>query len=132
MTRSLAALVLALLLAGCASFPPNPPLAKYEPKAGYRFDKLELGRHNTVKLFVIVTLSGGGTRAAALAYGVMEELRATPIGRPGEGARLLDEVDVISSVSGGTSRRRITRCAARSCSMSSRTCSSTGRSRASW
>jgi NTE family protein len=102
MTRALAALVVALLLQACGSFPPNPSLERYVPKAGYSFGKLELGRHNTDELFVIVTFSGGGTRAAALAYGVMEELRATPIGKPGEGARLLDGVDVISSVSGGS------------------------------
>jgi NTE family protein len=99
---ALAALALALLLAACGSFPPNPSLERYVPKAGYSFGKLALGRHNTDELFVIVTFSGGGTRAAALAYGVLEELRATPIGKPGEGARLLDEVDVISSVSGGS------------------------------
>ena len=102
MTRSLAVLAAALLLVGCASFPPNPPLAEYVPKAGYSFDKLGLGRNNTDKLFVIVTFSGGGTRAAALAYGVLEELRATPIRGSGADATLLDEVDVISSVSGGS------------------------------
>ena len=102
MTRSLAVLAAALLLVGCASFPTNPPLAEYVPKAGYSFDKLGLGRNNTDKLFVIVTFSGGGTRAAALAYGVLEELRATPIRGSGADATLLDEVDVISSVSGGS------------------------------
>jgi len=49
---------------------------------------------------VVLALSGGGTRAAALSYGVMEKLKATPIQN---GSRtLLDEVDVISSVSGGS------------------------------
>lgn len=94
--------VAALLLAACASFPPNPPLTEYVPKAGYNLDNLALGRNNTDRLFVIVTLSGGGTRAAALAYGVLEELRATPIKGVAPGATLLDEVDVISSVSGGS------------------------------
>lgn len=102
MRRAFAALALALLLSACASFPPNPQLAAYVPKAGYSFDALALGKNNTDKLFVIVTLSGGGTRAAALAYGVLEELRATPIKGAAPGATLLDEVDVISSVSGGS------------------------------
>jgi len=47
-------------------------------------------------------LSGGGTRAAALAYGVLEELRDTQVTVGGESKRMLDEVDRISSVSGGS------------------------------
>ena len=50
----------------------------------------------------MLTFSGGGTRAAALAYGVLEALRATPIVWEGERRSLLDEVDVISAVSGGS------------------------------
>lgn len=92
----------ALLLAACASFAPgNPPLAKYAPEAGYRFERLEQG-DNSDELFVIVTFSGGGTRAAALAYGVLEALRDTVIVWRGRKVALLDEVDVISSISGGS------------------------------
>jgi NTE family protein len=47
-------------------------------------------------------MSGGGTRAAALGYGVLEELRRTEVAVSGVKRRLLDEVDVISAVSGGT------------------------------
>jgi NTE family protein len=48
-------------------------------------------------------LSGGGTRAAALAYGVLEELyRTTYTAADGSQHSLLDEVEVISSVSGGS------------------------------
>lgn len=103
MRRVLAALAVALLLAGCASFQANPPLAqKYKPNQGYSFKPLQPGRNNSDKLFVILTFSGGGTRAAALAYGVMEELHATRIAGPGGSGTLLEEVDVISSVSGGS------------------------------
>jgi NTE family protein len=92
----------ALLLAACASFTPgNPPLAKYEPRAGYDFERLERG-DNSDELFVIVTFSGGGTRAAALAFGVLEALRDTTIEWRGRRLALLDEVDVISSISGGS------------------------------
>jgi predicted acylesterase/phospholipase RssA len=91
-----------LLVASCASYTPeNPPLAKYAPEAGYRFERLEQG-DNSDELFVIVTFSGGGTRAAALAYGVLEALRDTTIGWQGRRVPLLDEVDVISSISGGS------------------------------
>ncbi len=105
MTRaaaSAAVVVCALLLAACAAFTPgNPLLAKYAPDAGYRFERLERG-DNSDELFVIVTFSGGGTRAAALAYGVLEALRDTTIQWRGRQVTLLDEVDVISSISGGS------------------------------
>jgi NTE family protein len=98
----IAALGCALLLAACACFTPsNPHLTKYAPEAGYRFERLEQG-DNSDELFVIVTLSGGGTRAAALAYGVLEALRDTTIDWQGRRVALLDEVDVISSISGGS------------------------------
>ena len=91
-----------LLVASCASYTSgNPPLAKYTPEAGYRFERLEKG-DNSDELFVIVTFSGGGTRAAALAYGVLEALRDTTIEWQGRRVALLDEVDVISSISGGS------------------------------
>lgn len=102
MRRSLAALLALALLGACASFPPNPPLKQYVPKAGYGFDALEPGPRNTDHMIVVLSFSGGGTRAAALAYGVLEALRDTTIQWQGRTVRLLDEVDVISSVSGGS------------------------------
>ncbi|HWQ94085.1 MAG TPA: patatin-like phospholipase family protein [Gammaproteobacteria bacterium] len=91
----------AIVLTACAAFLPNPPLVKYDPDAGYRFERLEQGS-NSDELFVIVTFSGGGTRAAALSYGVMEALRDTMIDWKQRRVSLLDEVDVISSISGGS------------------------------
>ena len=89
-------------LAACASVEPgNPPLKQYAPDAGYRFERLQAGA-DADRLFVIVSFSGGGTRAAALAFGVLEALRDTTIELEGRKTRLLDEVDVISSISGGS------------------------------
>ena len=56
---------------------------------------------------LILTFSGGGTRAAALSYGVLKELRNTTIPSssktfPRQRKTLLSEVDIISSVSGGS------------------------------
>jgi len=97
-----AALVLcALLLGACGTFVKNPPLERYDPSAGYRFERLERGS-NSDELFVILVFSGGGTRAAALSYGVLEALRDTRIDWKGRRVSLLDEVDVISSISGGS------------------------------
>src|SRR4029434_11184151 len=53
-------------------------------------------------LLVILAISGGGTRAAALGYGVLEQLRRTEVTVNGGKRRLLDEVEMISAVSGGT------------------------------
>jgi NTE family protein len=49
-----------------------------------------------------LTFSGGGTRAAALSYGVLEKLKGIEVTIDGKKHRLLDEVDGISSVSGGS------------------------------
>jgi len=98
--RALLAALL-LLLGACASFPENPHLEHYAKDAGYRFERLQHAG-NSDSLFVIVTFSGGGTRAAALAYGVLEALRDTSIEWQGHRESLLDEVDVISSISGGS------------------------------
>ena len=102
MSARVAVFACALLLSACASFAPgNPPLATYVPDAGYGFERLERG-DNSDGLFVILTFSGGGTRAAALSYGVLEALRDTTIEWGGRRVPLLDEVDVISSISGGS------------------------------
>ena len=91
-----------LALSACASFPVNPPLARYDPAAGYRFDPVPENPDPRDEMFVVVVLSGGGTRAAALSYGVLEALRDTRIHWQGRDTSLLDEVDVISSISGGS------------------------------
>jgi NTE family protein len=96
-----AASLLAVLLAGCAHYPVNAPLQHYAPQAGYRFPNVAPG-DNSRSLLVILAFSGGGTRAAALSYGVLQELARTPIVWEGRHKRLLDEVDWISSVSGGS------------------------------
>lgn len=95
-------LLLVVSLSACATFPENPKLEKYDPTQGYRFDELRPDAKNTDSLFVILTFSGGGSRAAAFSYGVMETLRDTEIVWVGQKKRLLDEVDIISSVSGGS------------------------------
>jgi len=49
-----------------------------------------------------MTFSGGGTRAAAFSYGVLEAFKDTTVSTGGHKRRLLDEVDYISGVSGGS------------------------------
>jgi NTE family protein len=82
----------------------NGPLAERNIQAGYRFDVLDLGPGNTDDVFVCLCFSGGGTRAAALSFGVLQALRDTqiPASEDRSERRMLDEVDLISSVSGGS------------------------------
>lgn len=89
------------LVMGCARHPWNGPLETADPSAGYRYWNLP-HEGNSDEIFVCLTFSGGGGRASALSYGVLEQLRDTVIEVDGERRRLLDEVDVISSVSGGS------------------------------
>jgi NTE family protein len=90
-------------VAGCASQPPvTPELARFDPQQGYRFTHTARGVDNTSSLLVVLTFSGGGTRAAALAHGILEELAGIEIEWEGRRRRLLDEVDSISAVSGGS------------------------------
>jgi NTE family protein len=104
MRMLIAALVcpLLVLVAGCAVPPTVPPLAAFDPSSGYRFAGASRGAQNSSGLFVVLTFSGGGTRAAALSYGVLEALARIDVQWDGRRRRLLDEVDLISAVSGGS------------------------------
>jgi NTE family protein len=94
--------VLALLPTGCATWRATSlPLEKVDLERGYRSETV-VGSRQLGDIALIVSFSGGGTRAAALAYGVLEELRDTQIEVGGKPTRLLDEIDTISSVSGGS------------------------------
>ena len=96
----------ALLLAfsfgvGCAHYPVNQPIKEARLDAGYGAATMKTSE-NSDSLLLFLTFSGGGMRAAALSYGVLEELRKTEVVLEGRKRRLLDEVDGISSVSGGS------------------------------
>ena len=101
----LSILALLLLLGGCATAirPVNPPITQVDPSGGYRFETRQAQNQGQGKEgLVILAFSGGGTRAAAFSYGVLEFLRRTEVMTPRGKARLLDEVDVITGVSGGS------------------------------
>ena len=88
---------------GCASRPINQPIAKAEPAGGYRAAVQVAKRSNQdSKTLFALAFSGGGTRAAAFSYGVLEELYRTEIVVDGQHRRLVDEVDLITGVSGGS------------------------------
>ncbi len=91
-----------LALGGCATRPVNPPITEVDPEAGYTFQTRQKHFKSQENL-VVLAFSGGGTRAAAFSYGVLEFLRRTEIeGADGNKVRLIDAVDVITGVSGGS------------------------------
>ena len=106
--RRLAIAFIALSLVACASRPVNGPITAISPGQGYRLHSKApqpTPLDKDPSTVVILAFSGGGTRAAAFSYGVLEELRRTGIrGSSGSGQpkRLLDEVDFITGVSGGS------------------------------
>jgi len=94
-------LLLTLLLSACASVRPwqnqimrpadsSSVLARSQPDAEDR------------SMLMIVSLSGGGARAAASGYGVLDALHQTRVNWRGRDTRLLDQLDIISGVSGGS------------------------------
>jgi len=99
---SLLVLAAFFLLVGCAHRPINPPITHADPKSGYR----GLTRPQYVsgsESIMILAFSGGGTRAAAFSYGVLEFLRDTEVvGPKGKKVRLLDQVFAITGISGGS------------------------------
>jgi len=100
--RSLGAVVTtAALLIGCASvhnLPVNVPLG-----SNTGADKERIGFEDPASLddsLVGLSFSGGGTRAAAFSFGVLQEMDRIPV--RGASGTMLDRVDFISGVSGGS------------------------------
>ncbi|MCV2356060.1 patatin-like phospholipase family protein [Paucibacter sp. B2R-40] len=89
------------LLAGCASRPTNPPLLKQDHEHGYRLSSWQAERGDP-EFGLVVAMSGGGTRAAAFSYGILEELRRTTLPTPTGPGRMLDDVNIVTGISGGS------------------------------
>jgi NTE family protein len=93
-----------LVLASSACAPLNAvdkPLSRWTPELDRRTREQIVGDRSP-ELLVLVAFSGGGTRAAAFAYGVLQELAHTEVTTKTGSRPLLHEVDAISSVSGGS------------------------------
>ena len=102
LNRTLLASSMALLTA-CHSilYQPAKTLTQIDPEKGYRLEKTmqqALEKEN----LVIVTFSGGGSRAASLGYGVLEQFQQATIRPTERGDTLLQNIDVVYGVSGGS------------------------------
>lgn len=92
----------------CAHYPINTKLEKYQPARVTMGQALNAPTRAN-DLLLVVSFSGGGTRAAALAYGVLEALAEVELPAPrgvvspnGKVHRLVNEVDLVTGVSGGS------------------------------
>lgn len=95
--------LLALLVSGCTTHGKISNVKSNGHTAdGYGIRNIPTDSQRSNDVTIALAFSGGGTRAAALSYGVLKALRDTVIPIDNEPRRLLDEVDVISSVSGGS------------------------------
>ena len=91
-----------ILVAGCATRPFNEPIGHYNPDEPYKIERPSENAEDNATL-VILAFSGGGTRAAAFSYGVLETLRDMEVTtKSGRHVRVLDTVDVITGISGGS------------------------------
>jgi NTE family protein len=109
MNKAAVVLLSGLLLSACATTQMNKPLTpqslrsdgEFISTGGYRFSALHDGR-SAQELLVLLSFSGGGKRSAAFGYGVLKGLRNFVIRIKGQERRLLDEIDMVSAVSGGS------------------------------
>jgi NTE family protein len=93
---------LLLSAAGCSlNAPMNEPLHSAAGNAEYRL--LDVNRSGGAEsALVLVALSGGGKRSAAFAFGVLRGMADIPVRPNGAHNTLLDEIDMLAGVSGGS------------------------------
>ena len=91
-------LAIALLLSSCAYPTRNVEIGTLAPDQGYRWRNLKA--NDMPDMVIIVTASGGGTRAAVFELSVLKGLQKVAL--PQFNRTMADEIDVISSVSGGS------------------------------
>lgn len=91
-----------MILTSCVSTPFEPPINQAIAQNA-DLNEVFAGQPPSQDddLLLMASFSGGGTRAAALAYGVLETLNQQST-KAGRRESLLDELDYISAVSGGS------------------------------
>ena len=100
--RIVFACIAAGVLAGCATRPVSEPIQHFDPATKYSLERPSTHPEDHQNM-VLLAFSGGGTRAAAFSYGALETLRDMEVTtRSGRKLRALDEVDVITGISGGS------------------------------
>ncbi len=91
----------ALSACSLVKYQPVATINKIDMNQGYRFETSQFQREED-DTFIILMLSGGGTRAAALGYGVLEQLQQQKVTIGGKSKSLMSNVDLVVGVSGGS------------------------------
>lgn len=101
--KSVVVLAMATTLSACSLvlYKPVETIKQVNPDSGYR-QKNVVGEGAKDGNLIVVMFSGGGTRAAALGYGVLEQFQKQNIKSSEKGSTLLDNIDVVFGVSGGS------------------------------
>lgn len=109
--RALWILLPLFFISACAHYPVNPILTNIDTTEKEIDATIPTPPEGSKDLFLVLAFSGGGTRAAAFSYGVLEALNRVKIPANGKASgsaanqkerTLLQDVDIISSVSGGS------------------------------
>ena len=98
-------LLLAVLLSACSAlqYQPLKTLNQVNPNQGYRVQQaLATAQSNNDDVMVVLSFSGGGTRAAAFGYGVLETLKKQVVYIDGRRTNLMQAVDLVYGISGGS------------------------------
>lgn len=92
-----------VLLAACSTTRPwvNEPITAKSPRPSFTPVQVA-AQQKPPSMIAAITLSGGGARAAAFGLGVLKELKDTQFEWEGRQTSLLDEVGLVSGVSGGS------------------------------
>lgn len=101
--KSISTLAVVTTLSACSlvMYKPVDTIKQVNPESGYR-QKSVIKENAKDGNIVVVMFSGGGTRAAALGYGVLEELQKAKVKGTQKGNTLLDNIDMVFGVSGGS------------------------------
>jgi NTE family protein len=99
--RGCATVFLTVLLSACAREFPNQPLSAHDSNS-YLSQLAQAPEPAPDDPFIVMTFSGGGVRATALAYDVLELLKHARYSSHGQERRLIDDVRILSSASGGS------------------------------
>lgn len=103
---SILMIILPLITSGCTSqsLIENTRLNEDSPEQAFSEQPLSHTSDEQISddIYLVLSFSGGGTRAAAFSYGILEALRDTNYDDTDPQNNLLSEVDLISSVSGGS------------------------------
>jgi NTE family protein len=104
LARRVLPVIAVLLLTACATTRPwvNQPITPQSPAPSISPLPVLARDEQPPSLVAAITLSGGGARAAAFGLGVLKELKATRFEWEGRSTTVLDEVGLVSGVSGGS------------------------------